>query len=99
MLDALAKRGISATPHGLDLVETTTLHLDVETASGPESVRVEVTRWPAGENPETYLGAEQWTIDLHDENDELLDRMHNPADSFDDAVSNLDWDRIRARLT
>lgn len=57
-------------------------------------IKIVVTRYPAGENPEAYVGNEMWTVELIDENGESLDRYHNPESSLELALDMIDWGHV-----
>lgn len=95
----LVAEGVAFSSHDAELVEQTTLRGSVATGSGDRSVVLVVTRFPKGENLETYAGAEGWTVDvLNGEDEEPLDRPQNPVDSLELALSMIDWDRVRSAI-
>lgn len=63
-----------------------------------KSVNVTVTRYPRGENPETYDGDEMWSVALADETGKEMDRYHNPEASLELAFDMIDWGRVRNAL-
>ena len=75
-----------------------TEELDLTGTINGKSIRAVVTKYPRGENPETYDGHEKWTVQLFGGEGQELERFHNPEDSLELAFQMIDWERVEERL-
>jgi hypothetical protein len=94
LLGQLTKEALAVSATTSEFTE----QLEVNGLIGGRSVRILITKYPLGENPESYDGDEMWSVQLFDENGEQLDRYHNPESSLEIAFQMIDWDRVQDAL-